>query len=78
MKLLSTRSVDHLLSGQGFSAPYQEPLSLEWEFTETCRRAEGLSPAAREVACLRVMFPAILRPIQDGDLLAGRIRYPVA
>jgi len=78
MKLLSTRSVDHLLSGQGFNAPYQEPLSLEWEFTETYRRAEGLSPAAREVACHRVMFPAILRPIQDGDLLAGRIRYPMA
>ncbi len=34
-------------------------------------------PFARELKCLGVMFPAILLPSKPGDLLAGRIRYPL-
>ena len=38
---------------------------------------KGRSPAERELACLRVMFPSMLRPIEGQDLIAGRVRYPV-
>jgi len=44
-------------------------------FTDAYRRVEGESVPLREAACLAAQFPAILLPIADGDLLAGRIRY---
>lgn len=39
------------------------------------RATEGDSITARELACLQEQFPAILQPIQPGDLVAGRIAY---
>ncbi|HEY0946661.1 MAG TPA: pyruvate formate lyase family protein, partial [Opitutaceae bacterium] len=52
-----------------------ELLAFELAFTAAHRaHAEGTA-AAREVASLRLLFPAVLQPIADGDLLAGRIRY---
>jgi pyruvate-formate lyase len=54
------------------------PLALELHFTRVYRENREAEPAARELQCLKVLFPAILQPIQDGDLLAGRILYPLA
>jgi len=44
-------------------------------FSEVFRRVEHEPVALREAACLAAQFPAILLPIEDGDLFAGRIRY---
>lgn len=52
----------------------EHPFALELRFTEAYRRHRDAHPALREAACLRVQVPAILQPIGDGDLLAGRVR----
>ncbi|HWI62811.1 MAG TPA: pyruvate formate lyase family protein [Symbiobacteriaceae bacterium] len=49
--------------------------AVEANFTATYRRHRDAHPAIREAICLRAQFPDILRPIQDGDLFAGRIAY---
>jgi len=51
-------------------------LRFEIAFTKAHRQAvDTLShPAKIELACLRAQFPAILHPIQEEDLLAGRIQ----
>ena len=49
--------------------------SMELAFTEAYRRAAATHVALREAACLRAQFPAILTPIKDNDLFAGRIAY---
>lgn len=55
--------------------PESNPLALELAFTETYRR--HTDPIERELACLEVLFPAILEPIRPEDVFAGRIRYPL-
>lgn len=50
-------------------------LTIEIAFTETYRRYCDAHPAIREAMCLRAQYPDVFRPIQDGDLLAGRIAY---
>jgi pyruvate-formate lyase len=47
-------------------------------FTEAFRRVEGSPKPLREAACLAAQFPALLLPIEDGDLFAGRIRHAPA
>jgi pyruvate-formate lyase len=54
------------------------PLALEMQFTRVYRENMDAEPAVRELRCLKALFPAILQPIQAGDLLAGRILYPLA
>ncbi len=51
-------------------------LRFEIDFTAAYRKAVATHshPAKIEAACLRAQFPAILHPIQDGDLIAGRIQ----
>jgi hypothetical protein len=51
-------------------------LQFEIDFTRAHREAVArfTHPARIEAACLRAQFPAILHPIEDGDLLAGRIQ----
>jgi pyruvate-formate lyase len=51
-------------------------LHFEIDFTRAHREAVArfTHPARIEAACLRAQFPAILHPIEDGDLLAGRIQ----
>jgi pyruvate-formate lyase len=44
-------------------------------FTEAYRRGEGAPLPRREAACLAAQFPAILLPVEEGDLFAGRIRH---
>ncbi len=52
-----------------------EGLRQALAFTDAYRRVERAPKALREAACLAAQFPAILLPIERGDLLAGRIRY---
>ncbi len=51
-------------------------LRFEIDFTAAYRKAlaDYSHPARIEAACLRAQFPAILHPIQDEDLIAGRIQ----
>lgn len=35
-------------------------------------------PSIREAECLKAQYPAILKPIQETDLFAGRMAYPLA
>ena len=48
-------------------------LQFEIDFTRAHRAAVArfTHPARIEAACLRAQFPAILHPIEEGDLLAG-------
>lgn len=57
----------------------RKDLRFEIAFTKAYREAVDryAHPAAIEAACLRAQFPAILHPIQDEDLLAGRIQMGV-
>ncbi len=57
----------------------RKDLRFEIAFTKAYRDAVDryTHPAAVEAACLRAQFPAILHPIQDEDLLAGRIQMGV-
>ena len=54
----------------------RENLQFEINFTNAHREAvcQFTHPAQIETACLRAQFPAILHPIQDEDLIAGRIQ----
>ena len=54
-------------------------LRFEIDFTAAYRKAVATHshPAKIEAACLRAQFPAILHPIQDEDLIAGRIQMGV-
>ena len=53
----------------------REGLTQALAFTEAHRRLAHVSTPPREAACLAAQFPAILLPIEDGDLLAGRYRH---
>lgn len=77
MKTLNELSVEASLRGETFRAPYDTPLSLELAFTNTYREHQHASVALREAECLKIQFPAILQEMREGDLLAGRIRYPL-
>lgn len=51
-------------------------LSFEIAFTKAYREAvkKYNHPAQIELACLKAQYPAILHPIQDEDVLAGRVQ----
>ncbi|MDR1588049.1 MAG: hypothetical protein LBS57_11385 [Treponema sp.] len=52
-------------------------LSFEIAFTRAYREAKRkyTHPAQIELACLRAQYPAILMPIEDEDLIAGRVQF---
>ncbi|HEX7071679.1 MAG TPA: pyruvate formate lyase family protein, partial [Rhodothermales bacterium] len=50
------------------------PFEAELRFTDTYKRYRDAHPALREAMCLRAQAPDIFEPIEEGDLLAGRIR----
>ncbi|WP_404423391.1 pyruvate formate lyase family protein [Nibricoccus sp. IMCC34717] len=77
MKCLPDLSLDAALERSPFGAEFSAPLSLERALTRLHRDFREASAAARELAVLRVQMPASLQPIQDGDLFAGRIYYPL-
>ncbi len=47
-------------------------LLIEKEFTRVFRANQSGPIALREARCLRVLFPALLPPIESGDAFAGR------
>ena len=51
----------------------QEQLALMERYTATHRAGLSLSREGRELACLRVLYPALLRDIEPQDLFAGRM-----
>lgn len=53
------------------SPPQQ--LSIMQRYTDTHRRAANRPKEEREIACLRVLYPALFRSIESSDLVAGRI-----
>lgn len=77
MKCLFDLSAEAALRGDAFGPAHRAPLSLERAITAAHRRLAGAAPAERELAILRLQFPALLQPIEPGDLLAGRILYPL-
>ncbi|GHV94340.1 glycyl radical enzyme [Spirochaetia bacterium] len=52
-------------------------LSFEIAFTKAFREAnrQYTHPARIELACLKAQYPAILMPIEDKDVIAGRIQF---
>jgi hypothetical protein len=74
MKTLPEIARDAAVAGVPFG---RAPLELEHRITQVHREHEGLAPADRELAVLRAQFPAVLRPLEQGDLFAGRILYPL-
>jgi len=77
MKCLPDLSLDAILAGAPFGERFAEPLSLERHLTAVHCAQSGAPPAVRELALLQAQFPTILQPIADGDLLAGRVFYPL-
>lgn len=55
--------------------PLVEQLEIMEAYTETHRRFSGHSNARREAECLKVIFPAMFRSIEDQDLIAGRLDF---
>lgn len=51
----------------------EEQLHIMQLYTKTHRRTAGYPKEEREIACLRVQYPALFRSIESSDLVAGRI-----
>lgn len=49
--------------------------SMELHFTDVYRQYQDSDISTREAMCLRAQFPAILTPIKEYDLFAGRVKY---
>lgn len=50
--------------------------ALEKLFTDTYKKYKNEPIAIKEAMCLKAIYPSILKPIEPGDLFAGRIAYP--
>ena len=50
-------------------------LDIMERFTETHQQYENASKEEREIACLKVLYPALFRSIEDNDLFAGRLDF---
>ena len=55
--------------------PLLEQLKIMEEYTAVHRASLDLSPAAREINCLKVLYPTMLAPVEETDLLAGRLDF---
>lgn len=53
----------------------EEQLSIMEQYTATHKANAGQSKELREVACLRVLYPRLLRTIEAQDLIAGGIDF---
>ncbi len=52
----------------------EHPFVAELRFTDTFRRYQDAPIAIREAHCLAAQYPEICSPIEEGDLLAGRVQ----
>ena len=57
------------------SKPLPEQLEIMEAYTQTHRRLSGETRERREVECLKVLYPRLFRPIEEGDLFAGRLDF---
>lgn len=55
--------------------PLLEQLDIMERYTATHRRLLDAPKEVREVECLKVLYPALFRSIQPGDLWAGRLDF---
>lgn len=55
--------------------PLMEQLRIMEEYTAMHKAHLGASKEMREVACLEVLYPALFRRIEEGDLIAGRLDF---
>lgn len=53
----------------------QEQLEIMERYTEVHRSCAGAGRERREVECLKVLFPALFRHLEPGDLIAGRLDF---
>lgn len=72
-----TEISENLAGSSHFGSSFPEPLDFELAFTDLYRETEGWDPCDRELRMLRFQFPTILQPLQPGDVVAGRILYPL-
>ena len=52
-----------------------EQLEIMERYTETHKRFSKESISRREVECLKVLYPALFRSVEDSDLTAGRMDF---
>ncbi|MDR0669844.1 MAG: pyruvate formate lyase family protein [Treponema sp.] len=55
--------------------PLLTQLEIMEEYTAVHRNAAGKSRSAREIECLRVLYPRLFRSIEEGDRIAGRLDF---
>lgn len=52
-----------------------EQLEIMERYTDVHQRCASLPKETREVECLKVLYPKLLRKIEPGDLIAGRLDF---
>lgn len=53
----------------------KEQLDIMEAYTAAYKMSEGMNKAKREINCLKTIFPALFRSIEDDDLIAGRLDF---
>ncbi|MDT2598648.1 pyruvate formate lyase family protein [Enterococcus hulanensis] len=53
----------------------KEQLEIMEAYTQAHKDSEGLSKEAREINCLKVIYPTLFRSIEPTDLVAGRLDF---
>ncbi|MDU5336528.1 pyruvate formate lyase family protein [Enterococcus sp.] len=53
----------------------EEQLKIMEAYTKAHKDSEGLSKEAREINCLKVIYPTLFRSIEPTDLIAGRLDF---
>lgn len=53
----------------------KEQLEIMEAYTRAHMESGGLDKAQRELACLRTIYPALFRTIEERDLIAGRLDF---
>lgn len=62
---------------EAHTAGCDDPLAVEIALTDVYRQYQTAGKSQREAEFLKRQIPAMMQPIQPGDLLAGRVRYPL-
>lgn len=55
--------------------PMMEQLEIMEAYTKAHQDSAGLDKAKREINCLKTIYPALFRSIEDDDLIAGRLDF---
>lgn len=55
--------------------PMMEQLDIMEAYTKAHQDSAGLDKAKREINCLKTIYPALFRSIEDDDLIAGRLDF---